>query len=251
MNPLPPVPRFAPALSQALRQALRLGASSVLALLIAAGVLLAGATVHAQSGWPRMTELPSKDNDATPEKTVQRGPRFTLTNGSGRFSMPAEHSSGAGAIKTTSIDGYDGTIDYKCSLETKTDSKTPPLCGMYPGTLTIKANHVVDVEMLVFGKGTNLPPGVSTGKNVPPLGKVLGAGGVVLACGLLFAIPARRRAWRAMLSAILLLFSVAGFTACDNSYKMITYGSYTFFVTGTDSQNPALTETVKYIVEVL
>src|SRR5271170_6420746 len=100
MNPLPLVPRFgstaalSQALSQALRRALRLGASSVFALLVTAGVLFAGVAVQAQSGWPRLTELPSKDSVATPEKAVQRGPRFTLYNGSGRFSMPAEHSSG-------------------------------------------------------------------------------------------------------------------------------------------------------------
>jgi hypothetical protein len=176
------------------------------------------------------------EREAPPsEAEVKSGPGFALTGAA--FSLPAEHSTGGGYIVTTSMDGFAGTIKYTCVLITKTKTAAPPECGMYPAVETISAGGTVEPEILIFGKGTKLPKGVTLGSN----SKWIGAGSAVLACCLLFGVPARQRKWRSMLSAILLLVSVAGFTACATTAKMITDGVYTFSVTGTDSANAAIT----------
>jgi trimeric autotransporter adhesin len=176
---------------------------------------------------------------------VKGKPTFVLANVSLR--LPGEHSTGGGFIVTTSEGGYAGTINYTCELVTKTSTATPPECGMDPATETITAGGKVQPQILIFGKGTKIPKGVTLGSNA----KWVGAGGAVLACCLLFGIPARRRKWRALLSAILLLAAVAGFTACSSTAKMITAGNYTFTVTGTDSKDATLTATATVSVDVL
>jgi O-antigen ligase len=107
--------------------------------------------------------------------------------------------------------------------------------------------------MLIFGKGTKLPPAVTLGSNAPGKGLGLGlsAGGAVLACVLLFGIPARRRGWRAILPVLLLLVAASGFTACIATPKMITAGQYTFTVTGTDSSDTTITTKATVEVRVL
>jgi hypothetical protein len=233
-------------------RAFRLAVSTVFAIALAAGVLLPGMSVHAQSGWPKLIAIDEKQPqaEATPEKVKENDePMFTLTGGA--FRMPAEHSTAAGAIPAVSEHGYSGTINFKCELTTKTDTEYPPLCAMDPASVKLTAGGKEYTEVLIFGKGTKLPPGVEESRNVPSAGSLFGAGGAVLACGLLFVVPARRRAWRAILSAVLLLSTVAGVSACSNTNKMITAGDYNFKITGTDSQDPSKTASVDLFVEVL
>jgi len=172
-------------------------------------------------------------------------PSFVLSNTSVR--LPAEHSTAAPAIVTTSEEGYAGTIKYTCKLVTVTTTSTPPECAMYPATETLAAGGTASPLMLIFGKGTTLPSGTTVGSNV----RWFGAGSAVLTFCLLFGIPARRRGWKSMLSAILLLIAVAGFSACSSPAKIITSGNYTFTVTGTDSKDSTLTSTATVQVEVL
>ena len=164
---------------------------------------------------------------------VKGQPTFTLKMTP--IILPGEHTTGGGPVITTSEGGYAGTVNYTCELLTKTTTATPPECGMYPATETLTAGATVEPEMLIFGKGTKLPEGVTLGSNA----KWIGAGGAVLACCLLFGVPARRRGWRSMLSIFLLLLAVSGFTACATTPKIITNGVYSFKVTGTDSKNAA------------
>jgi hypothetical protein len=73
-----------------------------------------------------------------------------------------------------------------------------------------------------------------------------GAGGMVLACILLFGIPARRRRWRALLGMLALAAVFAGsMAACSGGgggggKPGTTAGTYTITVTGTSG---ATTET--------
>jgi trimeric autotransporter adhesin len=172
-------------------------------------------------------------------------PFFTVADIS--FKLHSEHSTGSGAIVTTSVNGYTGTVKYTCQLLTKTSTPTPPECGMYPASEALAAGATIQPLILIFGKGTKLPTGVTLGSNA----RWAGAGGAVLACCLFFGIPARRRRWRSMLSALLLLVAIGGFSACIATPKMITHGLYTFKVTATDSSNPSLTATATVTVEVL
>jgi len=77
-----------------------------------------------------------------------------------------------------------------------------------------------------------------------------GAGSAVLAILVLFGIPARRRAWRAMLGVLALMAALGSLAACGgggsgsggsggSGNAGTTAGTYTFTVTGVGS--PALT----------
>ena len=178
-------------------------------------------------------------------------PTFTIANTF--FSLPGEHTTGGGLLNVTSVDGYAGTVNVTCKLTTGPSSATPPECGMDPASVTLTAGGIAHPELLIFGKGSKLPPGVTLGSNAPShgLGLGLSAGGAVLACALLFGIPGRRRGWRAMLSALLLLVAVSGFSACVTTPKIITHGQYTFTITGTDSKDATIKTTATVKIRVL
>ena len=185
------------------------------------------------------------DGSTSLSVAVTGRPSFLIGNTSLR--LPAEHSTGAGYLPTTSKGGYAGTINYTCALTGKVTAAAPPECAMYPATETLAAGGTVSPQILIFGKGTKLPTGTTVGSNA----QWIGAGSAALAFGLLFGIPARRKGWRSMLSAILLLIAVAGFSACSSSTKLITAGYYNFTVTGTDSKDATNTATATVAVEVL
>lgn len=186
---------------------------------------------------------------------VNGKPAFTLANIS--ISLPGEHTTGAGNLAVTSLDGYAGTVNITCALVTGPKTATPAECGMDPASVKLTAGSTANPLILIFGKGTKLPVGVTLGSNAPShgLGLGLSAGGAVLACGLLFGIPGRipgrRRGWRAMLSIVLLLVAVSGFTACVSTPKIVTHGQYTFTVTGTDSADSTIKATATVSVRVL
>jgi Big-like domain-containing protein len=180
--------------------------------------------------------------------TVTGQPFFTIASTTGK--LFAEHSTGSVNIVTTSEDGYAGTVDYTCVLTSSIPTTaTPAECGMYPATATLTAGGVAKPQMLIFGKGTKLPTGVTLGSNSNA--RWIGAGSAVLACGLLFGVPARRRRWRSMLSLLLILVAVGGFSACVTPAKIISVGIYTFKVTGTDSKDKTKTATATVTVEVV
>ena len=176
---------------------------------------------------------------------VQGRPYFSLSNAA--LSLSSEHSTGAVVVPVTSKGGYAGTVKLTCVLVSGTASKAPPQCGWNPGSISVKADGVVGPVLLIYGAGTKLPSGITAGSNA----KWMGTGGAILAACLLFGIPARRRGWRAMLAAVLLLVAVGGFSACVSTPKTISAGDYTFQVTGTDSSDATLTSSATVTVRVL
>jgi hypothetical protein len=178
---------------------------------------------------------------------VQGKPGFSLTGFS--LTLPAEHSTGSGSVVTQAKGTYSGTVLYTCVLTTTADTSTPPECAMDPGTETLTVGGTAYPQILIFGKGTKLPKGVSVGSNRLP--GAIGLGSAALAFGLMLGIPARRRAWRAMVSILLLLIAVSSFSACSTTAKLITSGTYTFKVTGTDSQDPTNVQSALVQVRVL
>ena len=178
---------------------------------------------------------------------IKTQPSFVLSGA--QIDLPGEHSTGGGNIVANSIGGYGGKINLTCALATATKSSTPPLCGFDPAHISIASGATGHTLMLIYGKGTKLPTGVTPG-NTSSLRIKLGAGGAVLACCLLLGIPARKSKWRSMLSILLLLAAVGGFAACSSTPKMISAGLYEFKVTGTDAQNPHITQTAIVKVEV-
>ena len=256
MKSLPPVELMLPLSA---RRVFRSAAWSSLALLISAGLLVPAMTVRAQSessddSDKSVQSVPDPrgfESQPAPDETeVSTKPGFTIAGG--YMQMPAEHSVGSGIMKTTSKNGYEGTVNYTCVLVKATHpSSLPALCAMYPDTAKLAANQTAAPQILIFGKGTKLPAGATLGSNGPPLKTALGAGGVVLACCLLFGIPARRRAWRSILSTLLLLAAIGGLSACSPTWNKITEGEYYFKVTGTDSTNSSIQATATVLVNVL
>jgi hypothetical protein len=170
---------------------------------------------------------------------IKGRPTFSIANIG--LAVPGEHSTAAGSLPIKSLGGYTGTVKLKCEMVSKPTEKSPPECTVDPSTVTLTANGEATPLVLIYGIGTKLPKGVSSADNSgnkSGLGLGVGTGGVALACCLLFGIPARRRGWRSfrsLLSMILLLAAVAGFSACSSSAKFISAGVYQFKVTGTDS----------------
>ncbi len=177
-------------------------------------------------------------------------PHFDIKNIS--VTLPAEHSTAAAFMEAKSEDGYSGTIKFTCKLVGPYKGSNPPECAMYRNSYGIASGRTVHPQILIFGKGTKLPPGVTMTSDNTRFGLGLGIGGAALACCLWFGIPARRRGWQSMLlSLLLLLVAASGFTACVTPAKIISVGGYTFQVTGTDSADPTNTTTATVKVNVL
>lgn len=183
---------------------------------------------------------------------VTGAPAFVISDIS--VKLPAEHSTGGGTLTVTSTGSYAGTVDITCQLISQSvKTSTPAECGMDPASVAVTAGGKATTLILIFGKGTKLPNGVTLGKieSAPGAGKWFTGGGTALACLVLLGIPARRRRWKAVIASCLLPVAIGGFTACVGTAKVITSGYYTFTVTGKDSKNPNLTTTATVHVQVL
>ena len=83
--------------------------------------------------------------------------------------------------------------------------------------------------------------------------------GFVLALLVFFGIPARRRSWRAMLGALILMAALGSLTACGGgssgsssttSIAGTTPGTYTFTVTGKGNDPASTTSTTTFTLTV-
>jgi hypothetical protein len=231
--------------------------SAGFALLIAAGIFLPAIPLRAQSEQPDATVQGANEPEDQPISDAvanTSGPHFTMANAS--LKMFAEHSTAGANIVTTSENGYAGTVQYTCKLISKVVTSYPAECGMYPASAPVAAYGKAAPVMLIFGKGTKLPTGVTLGSNAAGkpdsnAGRWAGAGSAVLACCLLFGVPARRRRWKSVLSIVLSLAAVGSFSACVTPAKMISTGVYTIKVTGTDSKDSTNTATAMIQIEVV
>lgn len=183
---------------------------------------------------------------------VTGAPPFVISSIS--VKLPAEHSTGGGNLTVTSTGSYAGTVDITCQLIAQSvKTTTPAECGLLPASVSVTAGGNATTLILIFGKGSKLPNGVTLGRMeaAPGPGEWLAGGGAALAFCVLLGIPARKRKWKMILSSCLLLVALGGFSACVSTAKLITSGNYTFRVTGKDSKNPNLTTTATVHVEVL
>jgi hypothetical protein len=186
--------------------------------------------------------------DSKGAKADYTAPGFEIQ--SGYTELPGEHTTGALYIRITSINAYAGTVNLTCERTGGPNTATPAECTMYPDTATLTPDKVADPapQILFFGVGTKLPAGTGGGDNTKLL---VTGGGAVLACGLLIGIPARRKGWRGMIAAVLLLTAMGGLSACITTPKIVTHGTYYFRVTGVDSANSAINASGTIRLEVL
>jgi hypothetical protein len=99
-------------------------------------------------------------------------------------------------------------VNLSCALTNSPSGATEvPTCGV-PSTVTISGTTAATATLTIFTTAAT-----SGALDLPLKGFFLGGGGGVLALVLLFGIPARRRAWRALFS-VLALVVIAGAIGC-------------------------------------
>jgi len=183
--------------------------------------------------------------------------QVTVTAASGTFTLtattPASVAAGSSTSSTvtaTATGGYTGTATLTCALTTSPTSAVDlPTCALSSTTVDFSTSSSTNVTATISTTAAStaqlvIPGGRGTGSH----GKGwLGGGGAVLAFLVFLGIPARRRSWRSMLGALLLLAALGSLSACGdfwqapsgNSAAGTTSGAYTFTVSGTGS--PAVT----------
>jgi subtilase family serine protease len=156
----------------------------------------------------------------------------------------------ASTVTISSATGYAGTVTVTCALtNSPTGASNLPGCAAKLGNATVTLSSTTTTGAATVTVTTTA---ATTGAlRLPGNGKGLaGAGSAVLAILVLFGIPARRRAWRAMLGVLALMAALGSLAACGgggsgsggsggSGNAGTTAGTYTFTVTGVGS--PALT----------
>jgi len=179
------------------------------------------------------------------------GPAFALA-----ATTPAAINKGGTATSTitaTSSTGYSGTITLTCALTTSpTAAANLPTCSTAGGsTITMAAGTASG-----SGSAKVTTTGTTAAMTRPPIGGWAEAGsGAVLALLVFFGIPARRRGWRAILGAFVLLATLGSLAACGGGGSKsggggTTAGSYVFTVTGTGDDPAKATHTTTFTVVV-
>jgi hypothetical protein len=132
-----------------------------------------------------------------------------------------------------------------------------PACSLSPTTVTLSstsASGTVTASVATTAATTSqLVRPEPHGKGREWLG-----GGAVLAFLIFFGIPARRRSWRSMLGAFLVMAALAGLSGCGDFWQApggntadgTTTGNYTFTVTGTGAPAVASAVTTTFVVTV-
>jgi len=152
-------------------------------------------------------------------------------------------------VTISSATGYAGTVTVTCALtNSPAGASDLPGCAAKLGSATVTLSSTTATGAATV---TVTTMAATTGAlRLPGNGKGLaGAGSAVLAILVLFGIPARRRAWRAMLGVLALMAALGSLAACGGGGGSsggggtgnpgTTAGTYTFTVTGVGS--PALT----------
>jgi len=189
----------------------------------------------------------------------------TVTAGTstGTFTLsaaaPAAVAPGTNATTTvtvTSTGGYAGTASLtSCALTSSPSGAVDvPACTLSPATVTLSSSSPSGTVTATI---TTTAPTATTSQLISPRRPARRApsgawtgGGAVLTLLVFFGIPARRRAWRAMLGALLLIAALGGLSACGDFWQApggdtadgTTTGNYVFTVTGSGS--PAVSSAV-------
>jgi subtilase family serine protease len=174
------------------------------------------------------------------------------TSSTGTFSLaattPSAVAPGTSATSTvtvTATGGYAGTATLSCALTSSPSGAVDlPGCSFSPTTVTLTSSTTSGTATATV---TSTAATTARLAHPQPRGngrEWLGAGsGSLLALVILLGIPARRRSWRAMLGAIVLMAALGGVTGCGDFWQPptsssaagTTAGNYTFTVTGTGS----------------
>lgn len=160
-------------------------------------------------------------------------------------------------ISLSSATFYTGTVTLTCAL-----TSSPAGASDVPGCSASGGATIAVTAGTPGGTGTvNVTTTAATAAMKKPRigGWNEAEGGAVLALLMLFGIPARRRGWRAMLGAVVLMATLGSLAACGGGSSSggggggnpgTTAGSYTFTVTGTGSDPAKTKETTTFTLTV-
>jgi hypothetical protein len=160
-------------------------------------------------------------------------------------------------ITVTPLNEFAGTVALSCAI-TPTAASDPATCSLTPASVTLSGTTAQTTTLSVYTTAAT-----SCSALADPMHRGFpwhAAGGAVLACVLLFGIPARRRSWRTMLGMLALFLTLTGGilacggggggggSTCNVVNPGTTAGAYTITVTGTSGSSTA-TGTVALTVQ--
>jgi hypothetical protein len=192
----------------------------------------------------------------------------TASTSSGTFTLaattPSAVSPGTSATTTvtvTTTDGYAGTASLACALTSSPSGAVDlPACTLSPASVALSSSTTSGTVTATVTTTAATATSQLVSPRLPGRGTPAGAspvnywtGGATLALLVFIGIPARRRTWRAMLGALLLIAALGGLSACGDFWQApggntadgTTTGNYVFTVTGAGSPtvSPAVTTT--------
>ena len=174
---------------------------------------------------------------------------------------PAAVAPGSPATSTvtvTTATGYAGTVTLACALTTSPAGATDlPTCSAGSSAVTLSSGATTGTATITVSS-TSASSGALVWPKAGGKGRGwAGTGGAVLAFLVLLVTPARRRSWRSMLGALVLMVALGTLAGCagkktppTTSNLGTTAGSYTFTVTGTGSPSVTPAPTTTFTVTV-
>jgi len=182
---------------------------------------------------------------------------FTIS-GTTVTALPGATTGNTSTITVTPSNEFAGTVALSCAI-TPTPASDPATCSLAPASVTISGT-TAQTTLSVFTTAAT-----SCSAQADPIHRSVpwfAGGGAVLACVLLFGIPARRRSWRTMLGMLALFLALTGgVLACGGGGSGggtkvcstlinpgTTAGAYTITVIGTSGSTTA-TGTVALTVQ--
>ncbi|WP_058185204.1 Ig-like domain repeat protein [Terracidiphilus gabretensis] len=170
-------------------------------------------------------------------------------------------------ITVSSSTNYSGSISLSCSLTTSpTGAANGPSCSVTGSPVTLSSSTTSGTATVNFSTtAASAVPGqvarLGSGRPDPGKSGWTKAGAATLLAFLVFlGIPARRRAWRAVVGVLVLIAALGTLSACGGGSSSgggggggstgTTAGAYTFTVTatGTPAVSPAPTATITLTV---
>jgi subtilase family serine protease len=228
--------------------------SGAYTFLIPANSLTAGSDILTVS-YSGDTKYASASGTATVSVTSgTSSATFTLSATTPTAVAPGTSASSTITVATTN--GYVGTATLACSLTTSTPSTAThtPSCSIVSPTVTLSSASTSGTATVTVTTTAATTSQLQRGKFPGWMGT---GGGGVLALLIFLGMPARRRSWKSMLGAIILMTALSGLSGCgkffeapgDSTTSGTTAGTYTFTVTAIG--NPQVTSvTTTFVVTV-
>ncbi|MGA2351829.1 MAG: protease pro-enzyme activation domain-containing protein [Terracidiphilus sp.] len=171
----------------------------------------------------------------------------------------APGTSASSTVTVTATGGYAGTATLACALTASPSGAVDvPTCSIATPTATLSTTTTTGtVTVAVATTAATTAQLQPRGKgNIP--GWLGAGGGSLLALVIFMGIPARRRSWKALLGALVVMAALSGVSGCGNFWVApsgntgagTTAGAYTFTVTGTGNPAVSPAPTTTFIVTV-